>query len=54
MGGDPSNCVRERREARGVSRIPLAERARLARQSVGAIEAGRAVPSVEVAEIPGA
>ena len=43
------NRVREFREARGLSQILLAERARLTRQSVGAIEAGRAMPAVDVA-----
>ncbi len=43
------NCVRERREARGLTQIALAERANLTRQSIGAIEAGRAIPSVDVA-----
>ncbi|MBX3269042.1 MAG: helix-turn-helix domain-containing protein [Sandaracinaceae bacterium] len=41
--------LRARREARGLSQIALAERAQLTRQSVGAIEAGRAVPSVDAA-----
>ncbi|MBK8996973.1 MAG: helix-turn-helix domain-containing protein [Myxococcales bacterium] len=45
----PSNRVRELREARGLSQIVLAERSRLTRQSVGAIEAGRAIPAVDVA-----
>ncbi|WP_437992698.1 substrate-binding domain-containing protein [Sorangium sp. So ce145] len=44
-----ANRVRERREARGLSQVALAERARLTRQSVGAIEAGRATPAVDVA-----
>ena len=43
------NRVRECREARGLSQIALAERSRLTRQSVGAIEAGRATPAVDVA-----
>lgn len=43
------NRVREQREARGLTQIALAERSRLTRQSVGAIEAGRAVPAVDVA-----
>lgn len=43
------NRVRELREARGLSQVALAERARLSRQSVGAIEAGRAIPAVDVA-----
>lgn len=41
--------VRERREGRGLSQIALAERTGLTRQSIGAIEAGRATPSVDVA-----
>jgi transcriptional regulator with XRE-family HTH domain len=45
MGGDPSNRVRERREARGFSQILLAERPRLTRPLSEARE---------VAEIPGA
>ncbi|WP_437280232.1 substrate-binding domain-containing protein [Sorangium sp. So ce375] len=44
-----ANRVRERREARGLSQVALAERARLTRQSVGAIEAGRTTPAVDVA-----
>lgn len=43
------NRVREHREARSLSQITLAERAGLSRQSVGAIEAGRATPAVDVA-----
>lgn len=43
------NRVRQQREARGLSQIALAQRANLSRQSVGAIEAGRAVPAVDVA-----
>jgi len=43
------NRVREVREARGLSQVALAERACLTRQSVGAIEAGRATPAVDVA-----
>ncbi len=45
----PPNRVRERRESRGLSQIALAERAKLTRQSIGAIEAGRATPAVDVA-----
>lgn len=44
-----SNRVRELREARGVSQVALAASAQLSRQSVGAIEAGRATPAVDVA-----
>ncbi|MBC7977813.1 MAG: helix-turn-helix domain-containing protein, partial [Myxococcales bacterium] len=43
------NRVRERREARELSQVDLAKHARLTRQSISAIEAGRAVPSVDVA-----
>jgi putative molybdopterin biosynthesis protein len=44
-----ANRVREVREARGLSQVALAEAARLTRQSIGAIEAGRATPAVDVA-----
>lgn len=44
-----TNRVRERRELRGLPQTTLAERAGLSRQSVGAIEAGRAMPAVDVA-----
>lgn len=44
-----ANRVRERREARGLSQLALAAAAELTRQSVGAIEAGRAMPGVDVA-----
>ncbi len=44
-----SNRVREHREIRGLSQSELAEATDLSRQSVGAIEAGRATPSVDVA-----
>jgi putative molybdopterin biosynthesis protein len=43
------NRVRELREARGLSQVELAAASSLARQSVGAIEAGRATPAVDVA-----
>ncbi|HEX9642175.1 MAG TPA: substrate-binding domain-containing protein, partial [Candidatus Krumholzibacteria bacterium] len=43
------NRVRELRQARNLSQVVLAERSRLTRQSIGAIEAGRAVPAVDVA-----
>ncbi|WP_437624692.1 substrate-binding domain-containing protein [Sorangium sp. So ce1151] len=49
MADRAANRVRERREARGLSQVALAERACLTRQSVGAIEAGRATPAVDVA-----
>jgi DNA-binding XRE family transcriptional regulator len=44
-----ANKAREFREARGLSQVALAERASLTRQSVGSIEAGRAIPAVDVA-----
>jgi putative molybdopterin biosynthesis protein len=37
------------RETRGLSQVALARSARLTRQSIGAIEAGRAMPAVDVA-----
>lgn len=43
------NRVRELREARGVTQVALAASSQLTRQSVGAIEAGRATPAVDVA-----
>lgn len=43
------NRVRELREGRGLSQVDLAAAASLTRQSVGAIEAGRATPAVDVA-----
>lgn len=43
------NRVRALREARGLSQGVLAQRARLSRQSVSAIEAGRVTPAVDVA-----
>ncbi|WP_433934148.1 substrate-binding domain-containing protein [Sorangium cellulosum] len=49
MADRAANRVREQREARGLSQVALAERAGLTRQSVGAIEAGRATPAVDVA-----
>lgn len=44
-----ANRVRSAREARGLSQAALAARVRLSRQSIGAIEAGRATPAVDVA-----
>jgi molybdate-binding protein/DNA-binding XRE family transcriptional regulator len=41
--------LRQRREELGLSQVALAAAAELTRQSVGAIEAGRAVPGVDVA-----
>lgn len=49
MPKPPPNRVQTVREARGLSQIALAAAAGLARQSVGAIEAGRATPAVDVA-----
>jgi putative molybdopterin biosynthesis protein len=47
---DPApNRVRERREALGLSQVALAAAAGVTRQSVSAIEAGRATPGVDVA-----
>lgn len=43
------NRVRSAREASQLSQLGLAERARITRQSLSAIEAGRSVPSVDVA-----
>lgn len=49
MTDAPANRVRELREVRGLSQVELAAAARLTRQSIGAIEAGRATPAVDVA-----
>lgn len=49
MSGTAPNRVRELREARGLSQVDLAAAASLTRQSIGAIEAGRATPAVDVA-----
>ncbi|MFO0576509.1 MAG: substrate-binding domain-containing protein [Polyangia bacterium] len=49
MGQTGSNQVRALREERGLSQGALAGAASLSRQSVSAIEAGRAVPAVDVA-----
>lgn len=46
---DARNRVRELREARGLSQVTLAATIGLTRQSVHAIEAGRAIPAVDVA-----
>lgn len=43
------NRARARREAIGLSQVALAEAAGVSRQSIGAIESGRAVPGVDVA-----
>lgn len=49
MAEHTTNRVRDRRLARGMSQVGLAAAARLTRQSIGAIEAGRATPAVDVA-----
>lgn len=49
MSNVAPNRVRELRQARGLSQIALADRSNLTRQSVHAIEAGRASPAVDVA-----
>ncbi|AUX42211.1 regulator of molybdate uptake [Sorangium cellulosum] len=49
MTAAAGNRVRALREQRGLSQVDLAAAASLTRQSVGAIEAGRATPSVLVA-----
>jgi molybdate-binding protein/DNA-binding XRE family transcriptional regulator len=49
MSNPPRNQVRALRESRGLSQVGLAETARLSRQSIGAIEAGRTTPAVDVA-----
>jgi molybdate-binding protein/DNA-binding XRE family transcriptional regulator len=49
MSETEPNRVRAVREARGLSQVELAAAASLSRQSVGAIEAGRATPAVDVA-----
>jgi putative molybdopterin biosynthesis protein len=46
---DSANRVRELREARALSQVSLAKTVGLTRQSVHAIETGRAVPAVDVA-----
>jgi len=47
--GGASNRLRESRQARGFSQSALASAVRLSRQSVHAIETGRAIPAVDVA-----
>lgn len=49
MGGSGQNRVRSARVALGMSQAALAAATRLSRQSIGAIEAGRATPAVDVA-----
>ncbi|HNN91549.1 MAG TPA: substrate-binding domain-containing protein [Pseudomonadota bacterium] len=43
------SALRQRRESLGLSQSDLAERARLSRQTVNAIETGRSVPALDVA-----
>ena len=49
MSGSGQNRVRNARMALGMSQAALAAATRLSRQSIGAIEAGRATPAVDVA-----
>lgn len=49
MAEPAPNRVRRVREERGLSQVALAEQVRLTRQSIGSIEAGKSVPSVDVA-----
>jgi putative molybdopterin biosynthesis protein len=49
MGDAPRPGVRDAREAAGLSQVELAARVGLSRQALGAIEAGRSVPGVDVA-----
>lgn len=49
MAKTQANRVRARREELGLSQVALAAAASLTRQSIGAIEAGRATPAVDVA-----
>jgi putative molybdopterin biosynthesis protein len=49
MGDSIRPRLRQRREELGLSQVALAAAAELTRQSVGAIETGRAVPGVDVA-----
>lgn len=49
MPSPDQNRVRARREALGISQGALAATVELSRQSIGAIEAGRATPSVDAA-----
>jgi molybdate-binding protein/transcriptional regulator with XRE-family HTH domain len=49
MAKTESNRARLLREERGLSQLELAESARISRQSLSAIEAGRSRPSVDVA-----
>ena len=49
MTGRTANRVRNARVALGLSQAALAAATRLSRQSIGAIEAGRATPAVDVA-----
>ncbi len=49
MAAGGLNRVREQREARGLSQRALAAAVRLSRQSMHAIESGRALPAVDIA-----
>ena len=49
MTGQAGKRVREVRVARGLTQVALARAARVSRQTVNAIEAGRSVPAVDVA-----
>lgn len=49
MPSESLNRVRELRETRGLSQVALAAAVGLARQSIHAIESGRAMPAVDVA-----
>lgn len=49
MGQTAENRIRALRESRGIAQVALAEAAAVSRQSLSAIEAGRAVPGVDVA-----
>lgn len=49
MSDTPRSGVKQRREQLGLSQVALAAAAELSRQSIAAIETGRAVPGVDVA-----
>jgi putative transcriptional regulator len=49
MGDNVRNCVREHREARGLTQGQLASAARVSRQSVNSIERGKYTPSLPLA-----
>src|SRR5215831_4253192 len=46
---NPHNVIRQLRQRRGMSQAELAQRSRISRQALGAIEAGIYQPSVSVA-----